>query len=148
MPVEPLSRRSAVRGLAATGCATAVGFLTAWTGVRRRPGAVSAAANDYGPAATTGRLLARLEDVPAGGGLVLADDKIVLTRDAGDTLRAFSAVCTHQGCPVSGVTAGLIECPCHGSRFDAGTGAVVAGPAPAALPAVPVTVRDGAVYTE
>jgi Rieske Fe-S protein len=61
-------------------------------------------------------------------------------------VRAFSATCPHQGCPVSTVANGTIDCPCHGSRFDAKTGAVVAGPAPRGLTPVAVVVRDGGVY--
>ncbi|GIG20464.1 hypothetical protein Cch01nite_11880 [Cellulomonas chitinilytica] len=88
--------------------------------------------------------LAPLDDVPDGGGLVLADQKVVLTRD-GATVHAFSAVCTHQGCLVRDVRGGEIHCPCHGSAFDATTGDVVQGPASTPLPPVAVEVRDGEV---
>lgn len=47
----------------------------------------------------------------------------------------------HQGCRVSSVIGGTIDCACHGSRFNAQTGAVVQGPATRALPVVPVTVQ-------
>ena len=56
-------------------------------------------------------------------------------------------MCTHQGCTVASVANGVITCPCHGSQFDAQTGAVIAGPAPRGLSAIPVVVRDGEVYT-
>jgi Rieske Fe-S protein len=56
-------------------------------------------------------------------------------------------VCTHQGCKVDKVSGGRIDCPCHGSQFDASTGKVVGGPAPTPLPAVQVTVRDGEVFS-
>ena len=59
---------------------------------------------------------------------MLADEGVVLIRD-GDDVTAFSATCTHQGCPVAGVTDGRIMCPCHNSAFDAETGDVVTGPA-------------------
>ncbi|MGY4642679.1 Rieske (2Fe-2S) protein [Cellulomonas sp. URHB0016] len=88
--------------------------------------------------------LAPLADVPDGGGLVVTDQKVVLTRD-GETVHAFSAVCTHQGCLVRDVRDGEIHCPCHGSAFDAATGAVVRGPADEPLQAVDVDVRDGEV---
>ena len=85
--------------------------------------------------------------MPAGGGLVVDSPPVVLVRDAGDAVHAFSAICTHQGCTVDRVRDGQIECPCHGSRFDAQTGAVTAGPAPRPLPSVAVVVRNGEVYT-
>lgn len=85
-------------------------------------------------------------DVPAGGGVVLADRSIVVTRDSEGAVHGFSAVCTHQGCLVGSVADGTINCPCHGSKFDAASGAPVAGPAQAPLGAVPVEERDGAVY--
>jgi Rieske Fe-S protein len=89
--------------------------------------------------------LASVDDVPDGGGLVLTDEKLVLTRD-GTTIRCFEAVCTHQGCLVGGVRDGVIRCPCHGSGFDAATGEVVQGPATEPLEAVEVEVTaDGEV---
>ena len=71
----------------------------------------------------------------------------MLTRSPSDVVHAFSAVCTHQGCTVSTVAGGTIDCPCHGSRFDATTGQVRAGPAIRPLPPIAVVVRSGNVYT-
>jgi rieske iron-sulfur protein len=54
---------------------------------------------------------------------------------------AFSAICTHAGCAVSGWRAseGYFLCPCHGSMYDPRLGArVVGGPAPRPLPALPL----------
>jgi ubiquinol-cytochrome c reductase iron-sulfur subunit len=59
---------------------------------------------------------------------------------------AFSKVCTHAGCPV-----GLYEhrtnqllCPCHQSLFNVLQGCRVAfGPAPRALPQLPLDLQDG-----
>jgi Rieske Fe-S protein len=92
----------------------------------------------------SGTTLAALDAIPDGGGLILPGKRIVLTR-SGSTVHGFSTICTHQGCPVNAVHDGKIFCPCHGSEFDASTGAVVAGPAPRPLPAVAVTVVDGEV---
>jgi Rieske Fe-S protein len=86
-------------------------------------------------------LLATVADIPDGGGIVLTDDKLVLTRD-GDDVRCFTAVCTHQGCLVAGVQDGEIRCPCHGSAYDAATGAVVHGPATEPLEAEEIEVTD------
>jgi Rieske Fe-S protein len=91
--------------------------------------------------------LAAVTSIPENGGVILQDQKVVLTRETGNNVHCFTAVCTHQGCLVSDVADGKITCPCHGSVYDANTGAVVAGPAPAALSAVPVSVVNGSVYT-
>ncbi|WP_139983108.1 Rieske (2Fe-2S) protein [Nocardioides litoris] len=81
-------------------------------------------------------------DVPVGGGVVLADDQVVVTQPAEGEIKVFSSTCTHTGCPVSEVADGAIVCPCHGSRFDIATGEVLQGPASSALPATDFTV-DG-----
>ncbi|MGH3505750.1 MAG: Rieske (2Fe-2S) protein [Nocardioidaceae bacterium] len=85
-------------------------------------------------------LLAAVADVPEGGGVVLEDEELVLTQPSDGQFRCFSAICTHQGCPVAGVANGTINCPCHGSMFDIDTGEVLAGPAPSPLPEKPIIV--------
>lgn len=83
--------------------------------------------------------------VPAGGGVVLADQKIVVTQPTAGKFKAFSAICTHQGCLIAEVSKAGIECRCHGSRFSIQDGSVTNPPAKAALPAVAVTVHNGNV---
>ena len=59
---------------------------------------------------------------------------------------AYTAVCTHQGCWVTDWLANeqLLHCPCHGSRYDPrGGGAVILGPAPRPLPALPLRLAAG-----
>lgn len=141
------SRRSALRGLGVAVAAGVAGYLVARGSSAARAKGIATAANGYGAGRTEGRRLASLGQIAVGGGLILADARIVLTRGRNGTVHGFSAVCTHQGCTVTLVRDGMIGCPCHGSRFDAQTGAVLAGPAPRALPPIPVVVREGDVYT-
>lgn len=70
----------------------------------------------------------------------------VLARPTATTVVCLSAVCTHQGCTVQPNGAEL-DCPCHGSRFNALTGQVIQGPAQTPLPKVPVRIVNGQVET-
>jgi Rieske Fe-S protein len=88
-----------------------------------------------------GMVLAAKADVPEGGGIIKGD--YVITQPQSGTFKAFSKVCTHQGCDVSKVDGGVIICPCHGSRFSITDGAPQSGPANRALPEQAVKV-DGA----
>jgi Rieske Fe-S protein len=89
--------------------------------------------------------LARASDVPVGGGTILTDKKIVITQPRAGSFKAFTAVCTHQGCTVSSVSGGTINCPCHGSRFSLTNGSVVQGPAPSPLAPVSIKVHGTAI---
>ncbi len=95
-----------------------------------------------------GGAIASLDDVPVGGAIAAttaAGEAILLTRPTENEIRAFSSVCTHQGCAVE-PGSGELECPCHGSRFDLSTGEVLSGPASEPLPEVSVEVSaDGEI---
>ena len=78
--------------------------------------------------------------IPVGGGKVLRDQQVVVTQPTKGEFKAFTSVCTHQGCQVADVSDGTINCPCHGSRFDIATGEVKQGPATTALPEKTVSV--------
>ena len=59
---------------------------------------------------------------------------------------AYSAVCTHQGCPVTNWHSGhqTLFCPCHNSEYDPTSAAkIVGGPAPRRLPTLPISVEEG-----
>ncbi|HEY8456059.1 MAG TPA: Rieske (2Fe-2S) protein [Actinopolymorphaceae bacterium] len=88
------------------------------------------------------RVLAKTGDIPVGGGVVVKEQKIVVTQPDANEFKAFSAVCTHQGCLVGSVESGTIVCPCHKSAFSAADGQVKRGPASAPLEEKPITV-DG-----
>jgi cytochrome b6-f complex iron-sulfur subunit len=56
----------------------------------------------------------------------------LVARTAQNTFTALTAICTHEGCTVSGFENQTYVCPCHGSRYST-SGAVVNGPAPSSL---------------
>jgi rieske iron-sulfur protein len=59
---------------------------------------------------------------------------------------AYTAICTHNGCDIDDWLASeqVLSCSCHSSSFDPkDNGRVVDGPAPRALPALPLKVVDG-----
>jgi thiosulfate dehydrogenase [quinone] large subunit len=69
----------------------------------------------------------------------------IVVRSSNGTLAAHSAICTHAGCTV-GYSGGQLVCPCHGSIFDANTGAVLQGPAVTPLPGRRVIEHNGQLY--
>jgi Rieske Fe-S protein len=105
----------------------------------------------YGPeeepneaASPTAGMSAPTSEIPVGGGKIYADSKIVVTQPTAGSFKAFSAVCTHQGCVVGAVTT-TIDCPCHGSKFAIADGSVVNGPATAPLPPLTASVSGSEV---
>ncbi|NYJ05017.1 Rieske (2Fe-2S) protein [Petropleomorpha daqingensis] len=88
-----------------------------------------------------GAPLAKTDDIPVGGGKIFPDQQVVVTEPADGEFKAFSAVCTHQGCLVDAVSGGTINCPCHGSRYKITDGSVVRGPATRPLAPKSVVVQ-------
>jgi len=103
-------------------------------------GSTSAAASPNGPP-----VLASTTDIPVGGGKILTDKKIVITQPQAGSFKAFTAVCTHQGCIVGTVSGGTINCPCHGSKFSITNGSVVNGPATSPLAPVGIKVQGTSI---
>ncbi len=145
-----VDRRTVLRGAAITGAAVVAGPALAACGSDEAtatdptptPAASSADTGGGDGAGASAEVLVATKEVPEGGGIILDDQKVVVTQPSGGEFVAFSSICTHQGCPVSEVVDGTINCPCHGSKYAIADGSVVAGPAPAPLPPVEVTV-DG-----
>jgi Rieske Fe-S protein len=133
----PPCRRTVLRGAALAGVA-GIG-LTACGG--SSDAASSTGSSSAAP--TTPTELGATTEVPVGGAKLYADAKVVVSQPTKGTFKAFSAVCTHQGCVCDAVSGTTVSCPCHGSKFNAETGAVENGPATTALPAAQVTVKDG-----
>jgi Rieske Fe-S protein len=134
-----LTRRETLRTAGAAGAVVAGSATLAACGAGD---AVSSATPAASPAASAATGALKAADVPVGGGTVIESLKVVVTQPTEGDYKAFSAVCPHQGCSVDSVADGVINCPCHGSEFDASTGAVKKGPATAGLAVKRVTV-DG-----
>ncbi|MGH8824749.1 MAG: Rieske (2Fe-2S) protein [Jiangellaceae bacterium] len=92
-----------------------------------------------------GTPLTATADVPVGGGIIITAEQIVVTQPTAGEFRAFGSTCTHQGCQVARVEDGLIQCPCHGSRYSVEDGSVQVGPAPSPLPEVAIVVEGDQV---
>jgi Rieske Fe-S protein len=111
------------------------------------PAASSPAAASSSAPAASGVQVATT-DVPVGGGKLLEKEQIVVTQPTAGTFKAFTAVCTHQGCTVAGVANGSITCACHNSTFSAADGSVTGGPANGPLAAIPVTVSGTTINVQ
>jgi Rieske Fe-S protein len=131
---DQLTRRTALAGTA--GLTAALPLLAACGG---------SSAGDSGSARTqeaeAGTVLGPASAVPVGGGKIYGDANVVVTQPEAGTFKAFSATCTHQGCQVSKVASGTIDCACHQSRFSIEDGSVEGGPAPKPLPEVAISVQ-------
>jgi Rieske Fe-S protein len=136
-----VTRRSALTASAVVVAGAVTGFVY---GHANGAATSTASGSSYRRMSTVRTLLARLAAIPVGGGLITSG--VVVTRPSGHAVHAFSSRCTHLGCTVNQVANGRIFCPCHGSVFDASTGAVLQGPATAPLPRVRITVENGGVY--
>ena len=141
------SRRHVITGLAAAGLGAP--FLAACGGASGGAPAVNSPAAGGTPAKTgggssPGTPLVKASSVPVGGGVILS--QAVVTQPTAGVFKAFSPVCTHQGCTVAQIQNQQILCPCHGSAFSISTGAVEGGPAPSPLPAIDITTKNGEIY--
>ncbi|MBO1418129.1 Rieske (2Fe-2S) protein [Streptomyces sp. FH025] len=146
---EHVKRRALVDGgiaaVAIGGAGLLSGSLTRTFGRAKRPAAKQSAA----PASTAPAPAAPsvpVASVPVGGSAQVKDpatgDAVYIVQPKAGQYCALSSVCTHSGCAVDAPKNGQLYCPCHGSRFDAATGAVVNGPAVKPLPKYTVS-KDG-----
>ena len=86
--------------------------------------------------------------VPVGGGVILENADYVVTQPRKGSYKAFSKICTHQGCPVASVENGVIHCDCHGSEYSIKDGSVSNPPATKGLAVAKTTVFESKVYVE
>ena len=131
---------SAAATVLASGCGS-----DAADGTRESASPAPPSAPEPASSAPSGPPLARTADIPVGGGTVFAERKVVVTQPEAGEFKAFSAVCTHQGCTVGKVADGTIDCPCHGSKYRITDGSVAAGPASRPLPAERIIVSSDTI---
>ncbi|HEV2639367.1 MAG TPA: Rieske (2Fe-2S) protein [Actinocrinis sp.] len=140
------SRRALLRAVGVGGAAAAVGLTAAACTTASATSSPAGAGAPSANLAPTGNSdLGPSSAVPVGGGMIYQEAKVVVTQPEAGTFKAFSAVCTHQGCTVATVSDNVITCACHGSEYSAVDGSVERGPATQALPAATVTVADGQI---
>jgi thiosulfate dehydrogenase [quinone] large subunit len=100
----------------------------------------------------TGEEIGLASAIPVGDALAFTDQlqgiPAYCVHKSADEFVAFSAICTHAGCTVGfDRSATEFVCPCHGSIYNALTGAVIKGPAPLPLPSIGVKLAsNGTLY--
>ncbi len=145
--MSTLDRRSVLVGACGT-CAVALAGCAAYGPGQAAPApapSVQPGGSSGGGSGQTAGKLAATADVPVGGGIIVPAAALVITQPKANTFKAFSAICTHQGCTVSTVEGGTINCPCHGSQFAIADGSVVNGPAQKPLAAKKIKVSGGSI---
>jgi Rieske Fe-S protein len=153
-PAVPVTDAAAADTAAALSRRTvlAAGVVLAGAGVASLAGCSTGSSKAAGPAKQTvpsssaPAVLTEVAKVPVGSAVsaTYQGQPILISRPTAGTIVAFSAICTHQGCTVA-PAGNRFVCPCHGSVYNAATGAVITGPAPAPLPSVAVHVSGADV---
>jgi nitrite reductase/ring-hydroxylating ferredoxin subunit len=76
--------------------------------------------------------VASKKDVPSGQmKMVEVNGTSILLANVNGEYYAIGNKCTHSGCKLSNgkLNGQIVQCPCHGSRFNVKTGEVIGGPA-------------------
>lgn len=98
----------------------------------------------------SGSTLVGTAEVPVGSAVLATagQDPVLVSQPESGSFKAFSAICTHQGCPLTSVEGSTAICTCHGSKFNVETGAVEQGPATQPLAEIAVGVQGTNVVTK
>jgi cytochrome b6-f complex iron-sulfur subunit len=134
-----ISRREfCVGACSAASCATLATLLSACSGSSTSPSGGSATLLGKSAGKFTGsgvQVTVSGSALTSVGGAVLVESDagvFLLARMSQSVFSAIEAICTHEGCTVTGADGDQYVCPCHGSRYDR-SGHVVHGPATASL---------------
>lgn len=138
---DQTTRRAVLGGVAAVGAGAVLAACGSDEPTGSGGGDTSSGDGGSGGDAPAGGEIGTTADVPVGGGTVFQKQKIVVTQPTEGDFKAFTAVCTHQGCTVGSVNGDTIQCNCHGSQYNAADGTVKKGPAPKALAPKKITVE-------
>lgn len=144
MPTEKFTRRHALTGAATVGLGLPLLAACGDGGTTPSDTPGDAGSSSGGASSPDGggaSGLTTTADVPVGGGTIFADDEVVVTQPTEGEFKGFSVTCTHQGCPVTSISDGLIQCTCHGSAFSIEDGSPQSGPASAPLAEVELVVE-------
>lgn len=142
---EPVTRRALLRTAGLAAAAGVAGAVIDRTIVSQPLGQQATLMPEHG----TWRAVAALADVSAGQSVRFSSGPVegVVVNDGG-TIKAVSAVCTHQGCLLLlDAAAHRLRCPCHPTVFSV-TGQLISyslATPPANLPALQARVRDGQI---
>jgi cytochrome b6-f complex iron-sulfur subunit len=141
---EGLPRRAFVRlgvGVIGAGYAAAIGYpVYAYLSTPAQRAAEASA--------VTQTTLDGADKLPAGSAMMFkfGVKPALLIHHKDGSWVALSAVCTHLGCTVQfEPDKDRIFCACHGSVYDAKTGANISGPPPKPLTAYKVEAQDGRI---
>ena len=152
-PNKAVSRRQFCAGACQlASCATLATLASACGDGSSSPTSPSGASTMLGR--VTGRFTGSVVQVSAAGsaladvdGAVLVESTagvFLISRTGASTFSAIDAVCTHEGCTITGADGATYVCPCHGSRYNR-SGQVMGGPAKASLRQYATTFTDGVV---
>jgi Rieske Fe-S protein len=132
------SRRAVVSGIVGVGVGVP---LLAACGSEKSDSSGGAADNGGSGGASASGTLGKTSEVPVGGAKIFKGKQVMVSQESKGDFKAFSTICTHQGCAIVKVDGDEIECGCHFSRFRIADGSVAKGPATKPLKKLDVTVK-------
>jgi len=135
--------RGVALGFVGAGALAVGGFLGGHLALAQGVGA-DQTAFDPGPTEWTPTVTSEQVGENASLATVVHETPVLLHRASG-TVLAVHDRCSHRGCSLASgrVTDGVVECPCHGSRFRLSDGEVLRGPATAPQPSFEVRESGG-----
>jgi Rieske Fe-S protein len=133
------SRRTVMSGIVGVG--VGVPLLAACGSDDSESSGSGGGSDSGGGSASASGSIGKTSEVPVGGAKIFKAEKVVVSQPSEGEFKAFSTVCTHQGCPITKLDGDEIECSCHGSRFMVADGSVANGPATKPLEELKATVK-------